>query len=318
MDKGKKLAKALGKKLEENVILKELTTLRVGGVADFFYQAETIDELVKAVLACWKIGMPCFVLGNGSNIIVSDFGFPGLVIKNCTSNISLMPDKGQVIADSGVPLSLVIMKSASQELSGLEPLFFIPGTVGGAVYTNAGAHGVEIGSFVKSITALMPSEKIVRLNQNLMQFSYRNWRFKKIKSAKKPVILSVKLQLAHSKREDISQRLAQFKNWRQHHQPLGELSAGSIFKNPSGNFSTTLSEKEVNAQKTAGYLIEQAGGKKMRAGGAAVSKKHANFFINKGKANARDFRQLIEEVREKVRQQSGILLEEEIEYMGHW
>lgn len=305
MDKLASLQKILGDKVKANFVLRELTTMKVGGVADYFYSAETVEELVIAIRAAQDLEMPYFILGNGSNIVVSDNGYPGLVIHNRSANLAFLPDKAQVIVDSGVSLARLIMEAASKDLTGLEFLAGIPGTVGGAVYGNAGAKGFSIGDYIKTATLFNNKNKILRVAGKNLEFTYRSSKLKKM-IPPKPVILSVKLQLSHNRKEEIIRKIAFYKEIRQKTQPWGQ-TAGSVFKNPG-------QEKEM----AAGYLLEQATVKKLKVGRAFVSKKHANFVMTKDHAKADDVRTLIERMREKVRDKYQILLEEEIEYIGRW
>lgn len=315
MIKDKELRKFLGKNLEENVELKKYTTMRVGGVADYFYAAKTIDELIKAVLSAKKIETPYFILGGGSNIIVSDFGFPGLVILNRSNNIAKITDKSQLIVDSGVNLTRLVMETVNYGFSGLEPLVGIPGTVGGAVYGNAGAYGMEISALIKSITLLSPDGKIVRYRGDWLKSGYRTTRLKQLKKTGKeiPIILSVKLQLSSNKREEILKKIQYYQAKRLEKISYDKPSAGSVFKNPYPRGTTQFAK-----EKTAGAMLENIGAKKLRFGDAQVSAKHANIIINNKNAKASEIRQLIEELREEVNEKYHILLEEEVEYVGQW
>lgn len=301
--------------LKENVVLRDYTTIKVGGVADWFVQVHTLDELVNALGVARKHKVPYLVLGNGANVIVSDSGFAGLVIRNRTGNIAFA-DRSQVIVDSGVLLAQLILAAASKNLSGLEWLFSIPGSVGGAVYGNAGAHGYSIGSFVRSVTLMRADGKIVRVSPKWMQFEYRSSRLKKVDlSGDKSVILSVKLQLARSKQEDIQARLRQVKEWRIANQPLGEFTAGSMFRNPGAGHA--FSSKKMS-RNTSWSVIRESKADSLQVGDARVSKKHANFIQNRGKATAKDIRALAEKIRQQVKEKTGIELKEEVEYVGHW
>ncbi len=301
--------------LLENVALRNRTTMKVGGVADWFIEVKTVEELVSSVRAALKSKIPYFILGNGSNIIFSDSGFPGLVIHNRTSNIAFT-DKSQIIVDSGVLISQLILAAASHHLSGLEALFSTPGTIGGAVYGNAGTHQTAIGSLVRSVTLLRPDGKIIRVLPSWMRFAYRTSRLKEIPLTEpKPVILTVRVQFARAKLEDIQKRLAEVKAWRIAKQPLGEFTAGSTFRNPGAghNFPSTQP-----SHQTSWSLIRESGAHALRVGDAMPSQKHANFMTNRGKATAREVRDLIEKIKERVREKTGVTLTEEIEYIGHW
>lgn len=328
MEKREFLARKLKTGFREHEVMREHTTIKTGGVADFYFEAKTIDELVAAVKAAQEIDIPYFILGWGSNIIFSDYGFPGLVIKNSTSNISFMVAESQVIVDSGVPISKLILEETSRNLSGLEFLYGIPGTVGGAVYGNAGAYGSSIGDYVKSVTVLMPGKtveetEITQQSAEWLEFGYRNSKLKKIKGQHKPIILTVKLQLAQNRQEEIMRRLKKYQEKRLSSQPAGN-SCGSVFKNPiptelkdfSG--SGTVNMPILPKERTAGYMLEKSGGKKLKTANARVSDKHANFVINSKNATSREVRQLIEEMRNAVKNKFDVELEEEVEYVGQW
>lgn len=309
MDKFSQLKSILGENVQEHVVLRDYTTMKAGGVADYFFVAKTIEELIQAIMAAKKLDIPYQVLGGCSNILVSDFGFGGLIILNRTANLVVLADKAQIIVDSGASLARLITEAANHGLIGLENLYGIPGTVGGAIYGNIGAHKAEISGLLKSITLLSPAGKIVKYPAKWLEAGYRTTKIKKMKKENKeiPVILSAKFQLAHSKKEEILRKIAYYQKIRQDRQPYDLPSAGSIFKNPG--------DSKV---KSAGFLLEKIGAKKMKVGEAEVSKKHANFIINRGRAKASEIRALIDQLREKMREKEGVILEEEIEYVGNW
>ncbi|OGD57047.1 UDP-N-acetylenolpyruvoylglucosamine reductase [Candidatus Berkelbacteria bacterium RBG_13_40_8] len=341
MNKEKILINNLKEGLREHEIMRNHTTLRVGGVADFYYEAKTIDDLIKAIKISQKANIPYFVLGDGSNILFSDYGFPGLIIKNLTSNIAFMNEKSQVIVDSGMPLARLILESTSRNLSGIEFLYGVPGTVGGAVYGDAGAFGQAIGDFVKYVTLFLPYEKsklehieikenqkskdprIVQFTRDWMGFSYRSSKIKRTESLQKPIILSVIFQLAQSRQEEIMRRLNMYKEKRIISQPWGQ-SAGCVFRNPipaelkNVTGAGSVNMPELPKERTAGFMLERAGAKKLRVGSAKVSPKHANFVLNTNGATAQEIRKLIEQMRSVVREKFDINLEEEIEYVGQW
>lgn len=314
--------------IREQMVMRDFTSLKTGGVADYFLEVKTIEGLVKAVRTAVLYEIPYFILGGGSNIVFSDYGFPGLVIKNSTSNIAVLREKSQIIADSGVMLARLIMESTANDLSGLEFLYGVPGTVGGAVYGNAGAYGSSIGDYVKSITLLKidPKDgvpKIYQFDRSWMDFDYRQTKLKKIKMRFKPVILSARIQLSQNQKEEIMRKLNAYKEERTRNQPIG-LSAGCVFRNPIPKELKNVTGKgskgmpELPRERRAGFLLDQSGAKKLKIGGAEVSSKHANFIINARDAKASEIRTLIEEMREKVAQKFSVTLEEEIEYIGQW
>lgn len=307
MDRVKKLKKILGEGMREHEVLRDYTNLGVGGVADYFYKALDINDLIKAILAAQEFNIPYFILGGGTNVVISDYGFGGLLIYNKTSNIAFLKDKAEVIVDSGVVLMSLITKCVAENLGGMESLYGIPGTVGGAVYGNAGAYSTQIGDLVRSITLIMPNGKIVRVNRDWMNFYYRRSKLKDIKTKTKPAILSVKLQLVHNKREDLQKKIGEIQQKRKRFDRDRFFSCGSYFRNPGD-----LPEEKAR------FLIEKSDLKKMRVGGAGVSPVNPNFLINLGKAKAQDFLKLAGLIKEKVKEKTGYNLEEEVEYIGQW
>jgi UDP-N-acetylmuramate dehydrogenase len=306
------LRKELGDDLKQNVVLKDHVSLKVGGVADFFYVAKKIEDLVNAVSTAYKYKIPYFVLGGGYNVVPSDAGFPGIVIKNESSDIVFSPNFSTVIADGGVNLGKLINMAAGRDLGGLEFLFGVPGTVGGSIYGNAGAFGHEIGDFVKSLTIMLPNEDkmtIVKHSTNWMDLSYRSSRLKSeyADANFKPVILTATLQLVQRRKDEILRMMQENITKKKDSQPLTEVSSGSFFKNNG-----------LNKEQTAGYLLDSTGAKKLRVGGAEFSKKHANFLINKKNATATDVRALAEKAKDLVESKTNVRLNEEVEYIGKW
>lgn len=306
------LEKELGEGFRKNVVLRDYVSIHVGGVADYFYTAKNVDQMARVVMLAHELKLPYFILSGGNNIVPSDSGFPGLVIKNDSNNIAFSGDNSQVIVDSGVSLGRLINLAAGRDLGGLEFLFGVPGTVGGAVYGNAGAFNYAIGDFVKSVILLMPKDDkmmVVKKEAPWFEFQYRSSKLKRefISSKSKPVILTVKLQLVKRRKDEILGLMQQNLQKKKQSQPVGEKSAGSFFKNPS-----------TNRENSAGYLLDQAGAKKLKIGGASFSKAHANYLVNRKGATAKDVRQLAEKAKELVKDKYNIELEEEVEYIGKW
>lgn len=302
----------LGDGLRTNVLTREHTSLHVGGIADFFYEVRNIEDLVSAANEAYQLKIPVLILGGGYNVVFSDFGFSGLVIKNECANIVVNKESGEIIADSGLSIGKILNISASYDLGGLEFLAGVPGTLGGALYNNAGSKSLGIGDYIKSVTVLeerMGKLAVMRHSHEWMEFVYRGSRLKDKNKNKvfKPVILTAKLQLAQKRKDEILRTIMENLESKKTTQPLSEKSAGSFFKNPG----------RVKEQ-AAGYLLENSGAKKLRVGGAVVSKKHANFIINRKNASAKDIRILADEMREAVKRNYNIVLEEEIEYLGKW
>jgi UDP-N-acetylmuramate dehydrogenase len=314
--------------VSEHIVMRDITSFQVGGVADYYFEAKSVEQLVNALKAAINLRIPYFVMGNASNILFSDYGFPGLVIKNKANNISFIREKSQAVVDAGVMLPRLITESVSNDLAGLEFLYGVPGTIGGATYSNAGAHGSSIGDYIKNLTLLKmdPRDgqpKVIQVDGSWMDFGYRTSKLKKIKSKNKPIILTVKFQFSRIPKEELLRRLKKFQDFRSAKQP-GGYSAGSIFKNPLPESLTnvtgmgTKGMPEFPKQRTAGYLLDKAGAKKIKYPYVEVSPVHANFIISKKGARANEIRSVIEEMRDKVRQKFGITLEEEIEYVGQW
>lgn len=301
----------LGEGLKRGEPMSLHTTMGVGGLAKFYFEARTIEELTTAVAEARENSIDYRVVGTGSNILVSDDGFYGLIIANRTSNISMDPDNRQIICDSGVPLVRLITFAAEHSLSGLEPLYGIPGTVGGAIYGNAGAHGVEITNYLRFITVVLGDGKIEKYNTDWLEAGYRESKLKRLNEKNAPIILVAGFQFQPRKAEDIQNEITKYRQWRLKHQPLKDRTSGSIFRNPSGS---SAGEKE----SSAGYLLESVGAKKMKVGGAEVTGQHANWIRNNGRATAADIRRLIEELKTKVAEKQQVGLKEEIEYIGQW
>jgi UDP-N-acetylmuramate dehydrogenase len=299
----KEIFQKIRKELPEakrDVLLKNYTTFKIGGPAKYFFVAKTKDDLIKAISVAKRFNLPFFILGSGSNILISDKGFKGLVIKNETRNFKIK--KERIIAESGAIFDRIILNVIQAGLSGLEKGSGIPGTLGGAVYGNAGwPRGAwAIGDAVESVTLLMPDGKIKKTDKKWFSFSYRNSRLKIIKG-EKPVILEVILKLKKGKIKDLKKKRQEILKKRVEKIPSG-FSAGSIFINPR--------------QNTAGYLIEKCGLKGKKIGRVQISEKHANFIVNLGEGKARDVKKLINLVKKSVKNKFGIVLEEENQYLG--
>ncbi len=286
--------------LKENISLKNYTTFRIGGRARYFFVAKKKEDLIKAVIAAKKLKLPFFILGGGSNLLVSDKGYQGLVIKIQNSKFKIQNDnsKFKIFSEAGVSLSKLVFESFKIGASGLEWAVGIPGTIGGAIYGNAGAFGKAMENIVEEVEVFDLKEKEIRVLKNkACQFDYRDSIFKRNKNL---IILSVKLK--KGKRSEMERRIKDYLNYRKETQPLNSPSAGSIFKNPKNFF--------------AAELIEKCGLKGKRIGGAKISEKQANFIVNLGRAKAKDIKRLINLAKQKVKKKFGINLEEEIQYLG--
>lgn len=306
-----KLKNRFGDVIQKSVLLSHHTTIGVGGIADFFYIAKSVKDLADVVNFAYQEKIPFLVIGWGSNIVVSDYGFNGLIIKNESERVVVNRERGEIMADSGIALGKLLMLAASNDLGGIEFLAGIPGTLAGAIYNNAGSKNAGIGDYVKSITCLEErgSElKIVRHDHEWINFKYRNSKLKsEYRGRLKPVILTAKLRLAHKRKDEILRQIQDYIQYKKETQPLDSKSAGSFFKNPG-----------IEAEQSAGYLLDHSGAKKLQFGGARVSLKHANFIVNTKNATAEDIRRLAESMRESVKNNYHITLEEEVEYIGKW
>lgn len=309
------LQKELFSKVVENELLKNHTTFKIGGPAKYFFVAKNQDEVVKATKIAQKLGLPFFILGKGSNLLVLDKGFNGLVIKILNSELKIQ--NSNVMAGAGLELNKLVMDVAKAGLSGLEFLAGIPGTVGAAVYGNAGAFGNSISDVLVSAEILTNNQKIKKVLKSWFDFSYRNSKLKKTKE----IVLSAEFELELGLREEIEKIINEHLVFRREKHPLEYPNAGSIFQNVK--LDSQILNHNLEFQKIAkggkipaGCLIEQVGLKGYQIGQAQISEKHANFIVNLGQAKASDVLKLIELVKNKVYQQFKIKLEEEIQILG--
>ncbi len=275
---------------------KELTSIKIGGLADLFVIPEDLDDLKKVLSFCRKGNLPFFIMGNGSKLLVRDKGFRGVIIKLGESFKSIVSNGNQVRVGAGVELATLIDFAAKKSFPGLGSLLGIPGTVGGAIAKNVSAFGKSLSEKVLSVKVLDGNNNCLVLSKKNIDFGYRTSTFLDNKDW---VIIEVRLELWPGKKEEIILRSRQARERRTLTQPLSFSSAGCIFKNPSSH--------------PAGFLIEAAGCLGMKVGNAQVSLQHANFIINKGNATARDVISLIEKVRKKVEDKFAISLELELE-----
>lgn len=306
------LQSMFGTRVQENVSLKRYTAARIGGNADVLIRVETAEELAQVAKLCWELSIPFRILGSGSNVLVSDRGVRQLVVLNQAKKIEFNPGAQSAIVwcESGANFGAVARQAAAQGLSGLEWAAGIPGTVGGAVYGNAGAHGSDMNDslLMANILHLTSSNgdhphKILQEDWSVEQFDYE-YRSSSLKHQPgRAVVLSANLKLTQSTPAAVQAKMDNLATLRRSSQPSG-ASLGSIFKNPRGDY--------------AGRLIEAAGLKGMKMGKVEISPKHANFMINQDSATAGDYAALIKLAKEKVQEKFGISLELEIELLGDW
>ena len=287
-------------KMSKNILLAPYTTFKIGGTAKYFCEARSKEGIIVAITMAKKENLPFFILGNGSNILISDAGFDGLIIKVKSASSRTKIKSNKIYIDSGVLLAKLASESIKAGLSGLEWTIGIPGTVGGAVRGNAGAFGASMSDIVREVKVLnIGTSQVQILNNKDCKFGYRDSIFKHDKNL---IILSVELKLKKGDREKSEKLIKEYLKQRKQKQPLEYPSVGCIFKNPK-DFS-------------AGYLIEQCGLKGKKIGEAMISEKHANFIVNAGGAKAEDVVKLINLCKEKVKEKFGVELKEEIEYLG--
>jgi UDP-N-acetylmuramate dehydrogenase len=281
--------------------LARFTAARLGGAAEWLYIAKTsTDELIEVVSAAWAANIPVRILGGGANVLISDQGVRGLVVIN---DISTAEFEGETVtASGGMALTALARRCAARGLAGFEWAASVPGTVGGAVVNNAGAHGGDMAGVVRQVTLITEGRIVSRLTPADLAYDYRTSSLK-AQPDRRFLVTEAVLALKPDDPAAIQARMEAFIAHRKRTQPPG-ASLGSIFKNPPGDY--------------AGRLIESCGLKGYQIGGAQVSPVHANFFINTGSATASDYSALIDHVRETVYAKTGVHLEIEIERVGKW
>src|SRR5208283_2565848 len=293
------LRKHFAERLQVNQSLAAFTSFRIGGPADLLVTVESEAELMRAKSAAHRAGVPAFCLGHGTNLLVSDRGIRGLVIRLGAGFDQISIDDVKVTAGASVDFGALVETVVERGLEGLEFGEGIPGTVGGGLVMNAGAFGGEIARVVTLVHGVTAEGEARALTPEEVNFAYRRTRL-----PEHFVISHVDFELRHGDREALWARIKEVRGKRAARQPRGVPNAGSIFKNPAGNF--------------AGRLLEGAGLKGVRVGGAAFSDQHANFIVNLGGARAEEVRALIEMARSKVKEQSGVWLEPEVKLVGDW
>lgn len=297
------LALERGIALEHDLLIAPYTTLRVGGSADRVAVVTTTDALLAALRLARDAGVSGGVLGKGSDVVVSDRGIRGLVIRNRADGIEV--DGTTVRAQAGTPMAALVKRCTTDGLSGLEFGISIPGSVGGAIWANAGAHGGEMKDVVRGVTAWScERDSVIELindaDHDDCSFAYRDSRFKSAIE----VVLSAELEVATADPRGIAERVASFHDHRRATQPLADQNAGSVFRNPPGDH--------------AGRLIDAAGLKSFRIGSASVSALHANFIVVDRGGAAADVRAVGDHVRTVVADRFDVELAYEIEFVGEW
>lgn len=287
---------------EEDILTEEPmsrhTTFRIGGEAACFIRISSEEQLRKLIPYFENVGVEYFVLGKGSNLLVGDKGYPGVILQISDACQQIEAEENRLQVQAGAALSKVALFAMERGLEGLEFAAGIPGTVGGGVVMNAGAYGGEMKQVVESVRVLSSEGEILTLDNDTMEFGYRT----SIIRNRNFTVLSVTFRLREGNREEIRARIEDFQKRRMEKQPLNYPSAGSTFKRPEGYF--------------AGKLIQDAGLKGVSVGGAQVSTLHSGFVINRGGATATDILQLIALIQNRVYDQFGVMLEPEVRIIG--
>ena len=276
------------------------TTFKIGGPADYFVMPETIEELAAVLKLCKEENMPYFILGNGSNLLVGDKGFRGVVIQLYKNFDGICLEGTKITAKAGAMLIRVAKEAGKAGLTGLEFASGIPGTIGGAMVMNAGAYGGEMKDVVTAVTVLTKEGEIKTLSGEEMNFRYRG----SVVEDEGYIVLEAVMELKEGNLEEIQTRMEELSLQRRTKQPIEYPSAGSTFKRPEGYF--------------AGKLIQDAGLRGYQVGGAQVSEKHCGFVINAGGATAADVMNLMQDVSDKVNAQFGVTLEPEVKRIGEF
>ncbi len=282
-------------KISLNEKLAPFTTFRIGGVADYYVEPADANDILNIIKYLKKKDVPYYVMGNGSNVLISDEGIRGVVINLESGFGYLKHEEGKILAGAGVKIARFVDFCIQNNYAGVEMLAGIPATVGGALVMNAGAYGGEISAHIDSVQVIK-NEVIKRLTREECGFIYRN------SGLKSTIILEGVFQLPHGEQEEISRIRKELLLKRNAAQPVEIPNAGCIFKNPAGNY--------------AAKLIEECGLKGTSAGGAMVSPKHANFIVNYDNATAHDVIELVKQIRQAVHEKTGIDLDLEVKLIG--
>jgi len=284
-------------KLLEHEPLARYTTWRLGGPARYLALPADSEDVVRALELAQDRGLPWLVLGLGSNVLIKDGGFPGVVIR-LGKGLDRFEMKGATaIVGAGMPTPILARRTAEAGFVGVERFIGIPGTVGGGIYMNAGCHGAEFAEIVTEVTVMDPKGKVKQLSRKQISFKYRS-------SNLEGIVLEAKLGLGEESPAKLKELQAKLFRWRKAGTPFDQPCCGSTFTNPSGS------------SKTAGMLIDECGLKGFTIGGAQVSTLHANYIINKGTATANDVLKVIEHLRKTVAKKTGVTLELECKVLG--
>jgi UDP-N-acetylmuramate dehydrogenase len=299
---GGDIQRRLGIKTSRNEPLERFTTMRVGGPADLFAEVRNLFELRGIVRFARQRDIPLFLIGRGSDLVISDAGIGGLVV--LVRALGLRAEGELIHAEAGVQMAKLATTGKNAGLSGMEYGLAIPGTVGGAVWANAGAQGSDTAAVLARALVVGADGEERVLGPDDLGMAYRETQLKHGVPGRPDVVLEATFALEPAEPDTIAERLGAIRRWRQEHQPIGQKSAGSVFRNPEGD--------------SAGRIIDELGLKGQRVGAAQVSPKHANFIVNTGGASASDVRELGDLVRATVRRERGLELAYEVEFVGDW
>lgn len=317
------LVETLGSgRVKLNESLSSHTTFKIGGPAKYYFEACEVGEIVQSVNLCQEINLPFFILGGGSNLLVSDQGFPGLVIKNKSSKIKILGYQGKIQkfkpeidklfieVDSGVPTNTLVRYTIGEGLAGLEEFLGLPGTVGGAIFINAHFQDKFVGDYLEKATVLDKAGESKEVSNSYFRFAYDQSLLQKTHE----VLLTVVFRLIGGDKAKLWKEAQEALEWRRKNHHYDLPSAGCVFRNIQKSEALRLGTP--NLSQSAGFLIEAAGLKGKVIGGAQISPLHANFIINLGGARATDVIKLIDLAKAKVKEKFGLNLKEEIVYLG--
>jgi len=300
---GTDIQRRIGVKTSRHEPLARFTTMRVGGPADLFAEVRNLFELRGLVRFARTRELPIFLVGRGSDLVISDAGVGGLVILVRAQGVRI--EGSEMIAEAGLPMARAATLGREAGLSGLEFGLAIPGTVGGAIWASAGAHEADVAGCLVEASVIEPDGSEAVLAASALGLTYRESALKAAPPEAPRIVTWGRFRLEPTDPSVITERLDGIRRWRQAHQPLGQPSAGSVFRNPIEGPS-------------AGALIDSLGLKGLRVGGAVVSEKHANFIVNDQAGSAADVRRLAESVQASVRRATGVELRFEVVFAGDW
>ena len=310
------LIRQLLPRVREGVLLAPYTTFRIGGAAQYFFTAKTAQDMERAIRVAKRARLPYFLLAGGSNVVMADKGFKGLIIHVKTKEYTIRGTR--VVAEAGVSMDMLVRETAKRGLAGLEWAGGLPGTLGGAVRGNAGAFGGEIKDSVVSVKAIDEKGRVRTFSKTQCRFSYRSSIFKE----KKYIVLSAALGLKKGNAKELSKIAKSHMRYRRERHPLEYPNAGSVFKNCDvkrvsarwqKHFASVIKVDPFPVIPTAA-LIAEAKLKGLRVGNVQVSRKHPNYMVNLGNGKAKDVKKLVEKVKNRVKNKFNVQLEEEIQF----